>query len=360
MPHVSETAINWVPINPELLKRIYEDMVTNAGASVLFNTFVTSVEMETNKEAATIIACNKTGLSAYRAKIYIDCSGDGDIAAWAGADFNKGDDETGELQPATLCFSLSNVDQYAYKYGRVLYGNHEDSPVVDIINSGKYSIIPDRHLVESLIGPGVVGFNAGHIWNVDNTDPTSTSKALIKGRKIAAAYRDALAEFYPEAFSNAFLVSTAILSGTRETRRIVGDYILTVDDYLARRSFEDEICRNSYFIDIHHSEEEIELEKKGKLDIEKRCHHYKKGESHGIPYRCLTPKGLKNIIVAGRSISCDRVVQGSIRVMPVCLVMGEAAGVAAAMTLNMKDKNIHNINTGKLRKLLIKYGNYLP
>ena len=96
-----------------------------------------------------------------------------------------------------------------------------------------------------------MGFNAGHLWKVDNTDPASVSEALVHGRKIAAAFRDALAEFHPKAFANAFLAATGSLMGIRETRRIVGDYYLTLEDYLARRSFDDEICRNSYYIDIH-------------------------------------------------------------------------------------------------------------
>ena len=95
-----------------------------------------------------------------------------------------------------------------------------------------------------------MGFNAGHIWNVDNTEPISVSKALMEGRRIAASLREALAEYHPKAFANAFLVATGSLMGIRETRRVTGDYMLSIDDYLERRSFEDEICRNSYYIDI--------------------------------------------------------------------------------------------------------------
>ena len=359
MYHVKETATDWVPIDPELLKRVYDDLVTGAGASVLFNSFVSKVDIENESNVSALIVSTKEGMRAYRAKVYIDCTGDADIAALSGAEFMMGDGDNTELQPATHCFALSNVDEYAYRYGPVLHNSNPESPIYKIVSSGKYPIIPDAHFCNNLIGPGTVGFNAGHIWGVDNTNPMSVSQALIHGRKMAEAYRDALAEFCPKAFGNAFLVTTASLIGIRETRRIVGDYILTKEDYIERKSFDDEICRNSYYIDIHYSKKEEELMKAGKLDMEKRCSHYEKGESHGVPYRCLTPKTLENVLVAGRSISCDRAVQGSVRVMPVCLAMGEAAGIAATMTVDMEKPNVHKVNVYLLREKLKAYGAYI-
>lgn len=117
-----------------------------------------------------------------------------------------------------------------------------------IASSEKYGLIVDEHFCNNIVAPGTIGFNAGHIWNVDNTDLISVSKALVHGRKIASKFRNALAEVYPKAFANAFVATTASLMGVRETRRIIGDYILSLDDYMERRSFEDEICKNSYFI----------------------------------------------------------------------------------------------------------------
>ena len=175
---------------------------------------------------------------------------------------------------------------------------------------------------------------------------------------MAEQYRMALAEFHPAAFGNAFLVMTGSMMGIRETRRIVGDYILTLEDYVNRRSFPDEICRNSYFIDVHWAKEEGATFAKFK-DWEARCMHYEKGESHGIPYRCLTPRGVRNVLVAGRSISCDRIVQGSVRVMPVCLAMGEAAGLAAALA-SQSDHDVHHVETLALRSKLKARGAYLP
>lgn len=354
MPHFNP---EWQggPIDAELLKRIYDDMVTSAGATVLFNTSLAAVEMEQPGVVSALILSNKAGMTAYRAKVYVDGTGDGDLAVWAGADYLQGDDTTGELMPVTHCFTLANVDVYAYQYGPAMWPD----TINTILHSGNYPEIADQHFCNNLIGPGVVGFNAGHLWDVDNTDPSTVSAALVQGRKIAKAFRDALAETHP-AFANAFLASTASLLGVRETRRIIGDYVLNIEDFLSRRSFADEICRNAYPVDIHTAKNEIDASRQGQLDVMARYEQYGPGESHGIPYRSLTPKGLHNVLIAGRAVSCDRPVQSSIRIMPACLGMGEAAGLAAALAATHPAPDVHAVDTATLRRRLREEGGYLP
>ncbi len=358
MPHVDSQRLDWVAIDPELLKRIYDELVTEAGAEVLFHTMLAAVESDEAGKVTAVILCNKSGLSAYRAGIYVDCTGDADLAVWAGAECETGD-ETGAMQPATHCFILANVNDYAYRHGVQFQRSRPGSPAAAIAADAKYPLIRDSHSCNSMIGPGCVGFNAGHLWDVDNTDPASVSGALMAGRKKAAQFRDALAEYMPAAFGGAFLVATAALMGIRETRRVVGDYVLTLEDYLARRSFPDEICRNSYYLDVHMSPDEAGQYAEGAFDMEKRDLRYATGESHGIPYRCLIPKKLDNVLVAGRSISTDRRVQGSTRVMPVCLAMGEAAGTAAAMAA-AAGADVRAVDTDRLRARLRERGAYLP
>lgn len=353
MPHVSPKATEWVPIDPERLKRVYDDLVLNSGAKVLFHTFACGVNTDGAGNVTSVIVGNKLGLTAYTAKVYVDCTGDADLAAWAGAEFLKGDDVSGELQKSTLCFVLTNVDEYAYLHGPELHTGNPDSPIYEILKSGAYPEIADAHLCHSLIGPGTVGFNAGHLAGVDGTDPASVSEAMAKGRKIASAFQKGLAQFHPKAFSNAFLVETGSLMGIRESRRVIGDYVLNVEDYLARRSFDDEICRCSYYIDVHGTV----CQNGGK---EEKYPRYGKGESFGIPYRCLVPRKLKNVLVAGRSISSTRPVQGSVRVMPACLAMGQAAGEAAAMGARADEPNLHRIDVWQLRTKLKKNGAWLP
>jgi hypothetical protein len=362
MPHVSERAVDWVPIDPESLKVIYDDLVVESGAKILFNTMLSAVDTDGNGRVTTLFVTNKAGISAYQAKVYIDCTGDGDLAVWAGAHYEKGG-ENGELQPASHCFVLSNVDSYGYIYGTKLHPGNPNSPIFKILNSGDYPLIKDVHLCNNFIGPGTIGFNAGHLWDVDNTDPISLSQAMIQGRKLARSLQQALAAHVPQTFGNAFLVNTGSLMGIRETRRVIGDYILTVADYADRRSFEDEICRNCYYIDIHNTPEDAKRYTDGESFmsiVETRTMRYNKGESHGIPYRCLTPSGLSNVLIAGRSISCDRTVQGSVRVMPVCLAMGEAAGAAAQMAAKLETPDVRAIDVQGLRTRLKDAGVYLP
>lgn len=355
MAHVNPAAMDWVPIDAERLKRVYDDLVTSAGATVLFNAFLGGVQLSRAGTVDVVLVASKAGLTAYRAKVFIDCTGDGDLAVWAGAPFDQGDAKTGELMPATHCFVLSNVDENGYRFGTPFHVG-----IRDILAAGKYPLIADSHSCNCLVGPGAVGFNSGHMWDVDNTQPETVSAALMQGRKIAAAFRDALAEWKPQAFGNAFLAATGALLGIRETRRVTGDYVLTLDDYFSRRTFADEIGRNSYPIDIHTAKNEIDASRQGALNVMERYENFGKGESHGIPYRCLTPKGLSNVLIAGRSVSCDRPVQASIRVMPVCLVMGEAAGLAAALAAKSAAVDVHAVDTDVLRRRLREEGAWLP
>ncbi len=344
-PHVSPHSFDWQPINTEQLKRVYDDIVINAGVTVLFFSQLCAVEMKNDETIDAVIVSNKAGLSAYKAKIYVDCTGDGDLSAWAGADYSLGD-EDGAVQASTLCFSIANVDRENYsKNSAQLPGQSKMSPIHKIHGSQKYPLIIDTHLNIKHSGPSFLMFNAGHIENVNSTNPQQLSNAIIKGRKIANQLHEGLKENAPAVFANSYLAGTGALLGIREGRRITGDYIFTIEDWLARRTFDDEIGRNSYYIDVH-------------KQAAKRYDRYKKGESHGIPYRCLTPKGLKNVLMAGRCISADYQSFGSLRVMPVCLVTGEAAGLAAALAYQQSDSDVHKVDTGFLRKRLKEEGQY--
>jgi ribulose 1,5-bisphosphate synthetase/thiazole synthase len=340
VPHEPASKLDWVSINPEHLMTVYDRMVSESGAKTLFFSRLTAVEMSANDTVDALIVANKAGLTAFKAKVYIDATGDGDLAAWAGATFKRGD-ENGVVQSSTLCFSIGNINLYAYKG---LQNTSNKGTVHDIVTSGKYPLL-DKHFNDKVIGPNILGLNAGHLVNVDATDPWALSQAMITGRQIAAQYMEALKEFNPQIFDNAFLAKTGTVLGVRDSRRIEGDYIFTVDDWMQRKTFEDEIGRNSYYIDVH---------KAGHQST-----RYKKGESHGIPYRCLTPKGLKNLLTAGRCISTDEEAFGSLRVMPPCLVTGEAAGMAAAHAIKQSKNDVHKIDVQNLRKRLKEEGQYL-
>lgn len=342
VPHIKGN--DWVPINAEHLKVVYDDIVSSHGVSVLFFSNMAAVEMKNKETVDAVIVANKAGLTAYKAKIFIDCTGDGDLAAWAGADYNMGDDN-GHVQDGTLCFTLGNVDPYEYSLIGTVHTSRKDGPINKIVDSGKYKLVKDYHINDKPIGPGFWGFNAGHV-EVNGTDPVSLSSAMMRGRKVARQLQQGLAEFEPKAFASSFLASTASLMGIRETRRIKCDYTFTLEDWLARREFEDGIGRNSYYIDVHKSDAT-------------QYPRYGKGESHGIPFRCLLPIGLKNVLVAGRCISTDHYAHGSLRVMPPALVTGEAAGTAAGMIHQSNKINVHNVDISQLRKRLKEMGQML-
>ncbi|PTX92800.1 FAD-dependent oxidoreductase [Verrucomicrobia bacterium LW23] len=354
-PHVNPAELDWVPIDAEHLKRVYESVAVKAGVQILFDTFMVGVQRDSDSRVRHVIAANKQGLTALEASVFIDTTGDADLVAFAGGEFARGD-AAGSLMPGTLCFILGGVNEEAYPRVPRFF-----TPTIEeIIASGRYPEIPDRHLCHNKVGTGCVGFNAGHLYDVDNTDPFGVSRAMIQGRRMALEYRNALREFFPEAFGQAHLVQTGALLGARETRRIIGEYTITLDDYLDRRSFPDDVCRNAYFIDIHLSREEASKAKDWDKAVCHRFKQYEPGESHGIPYRALVPRALRNVLVAGRCISTDKVVQGSVRVMPVCLATGQAAGTAAAMAALGFGGDVHAVEGTSVRARLAERGCWLP
>lgn len=320
MPHVPSAAVDWVPISAEDLKCVYDSLVLKSGVHMLFNVTLCGADMN-GGEIEAITVFDGTSFKKLHATHYIDCTGNALLAHYAGAPCQKGDDNGG-LQAATLCFAIANVDE-RYYHTTMLHTCYKDSIIFKIKESGKYPLVDAGHFIDHKIGPGTVGFNAGHLWDTDDEHPEEITKSMLKGREIANETYRALKEFFPEAFGNSYLVSTAPVLGIRESRRIVGEYVLTAEDYTARRKFDDDIAENCYYLDVHPGKN------KNVTKIENAA--YAPGESHGIPYRSLLPRKVGNLIVAGRAISCDKYVFGSIRVMPTCLVTGEAAGAACAL-----------------------------
>lgn len=341
--HVKMNDLNWVPIDPERLTLVYDRMVTEAGVKVLFFSRICQVEMDSNDRVDAVVVANKNGLTAFRAKVFIDATGDGDVAAWAGAKFTRGYDEDGTNQQSSLCFSFGNVDEKAFFSGVHIDTNGDKlSPLFEAAASGMYPKV-DAYANCRIVAPNQLHFNAGHM-QLDTMDPWQISDAMIEGRLKANEYLRALKDYRPDTFQDAFIARTAEVLGIRDSRRIVGDYVLTGDDWRAKRTFDDEIGRNCYYIDVHGSK--------------KPAQRYKKGESHGIPYRCLTPKGISNVLTSGRCISADGEVYGATRIMPCCLVTGEAAGMAAKHAIEQTRCDVHKIDVDNLRKRLREEGQF--
>lgn len=334
-------------IKVEALKRVYDDIVTEAGVDFTLHTQMVAVDAEDGLVNYVVFAA-KSGMFAVKAKIYIDGTGDGDLCAWAGAEYEKGD-ENGEMMAGTLCSLWANID-----WDRVV---RPDNRRLEEAIKDKIFTYEDRHLSGIWrTGKTLGGGNIGHTYDVDGTDERSLTKSLIWGRKSMTEFERYYRE-YLDGYEEMELAATGAILGIRESRRILGDYVMVLDDFINRASFDDEIGRYAYPVDIHPSDTSVEGFKK----FEKEYYNlrYKDGESYGIPYRALTPRGLQNVLVAGRCVSCDRYMQSSIRVMPGCYITGQAAGVAAAMAAE-KNTDTRGIDIKELQSRLKAIGAYLP
>jgi hypothetical protein len=290
--------------------------------------------------------------------VFIDATGDADLAARAGCPFERGD-EAGRTQGMTLCFTVAGGSRAKYlDYVHFTGDGYLKNLVAKARAEGAWDL-PDASLVGmSFKDEATAGCNLGHVWGFDATEAASVSRAEREGRKVAAKLVQFLRAYVPGQ-EGVRLVSTGPHIGVRESRRVVGDYTLTLDDYLACRSFPDEIARCAYFIDLHAATTEEAARAKAVTDGGKTSASLPPGQSHGIPYRCLIPQGMRNLLVAGRSLSAERAVQGAARIMPYCFAMGEAVGLAATLALR-HGGDVRAIDTDTLRARLRAQGAYLP
>lgn len=327
-------------IDAEGIKRIFDEELAESGADVLLETTLAAAETDGNGRVQRIIAVNKRGLCAYKAPLYLDCTGDADLIAFAGGAFEMGDEEGG-VQAVTLCFLLTGIDGLPFDFETRIH-------------------LGPEHLTYSWIAPGTYCINGGHIHMTDPLDPAERSRALAQGRAYAARIAECLREAYPNVACEARLAATAEQLGVRESRRIAGLYKLTDEDYFARRSFADEIARNCSNLDSHVTpREKAILDAGGTLPHKNEEFVFAPGESHGIPYRSLVHRDLRNAAVAGRSLCADRRMMGSCRMMSVCMSMGEAMGFAASLAAQMPQPDFHAVDTDALRALLKENGAYL-
>ncbi len=325
------------PYSGEKLKRIYDKLIT-AEKNIKFAFFTRLVDaVSSDGHVEYVVLSSKFGLFAVKAKIYIDCSGDGDLCAYAGGEFEYGD-EKGETMPPTLVSFYAGID-----FER---SNRYDKSILDKALADKVFTNEDRHVPGIFKGEGGTGIaNVGHVFGTNATDDESLTKAMIDGRRIASEF-EYYYKNYINGHENSFVCYTADMLGIRESRRIIGDYRLTGEDFLCRAEFDDEIGRYAYPVDIHIMKPTKEaydaFHKEYTNDM---C--YAVGESYGIPYRILTPKRLSNVLVAGRCVSTDRQMQASIRVMPGCFITGQAVGIAASLCTDTED--VRSVNISELR-----------
>mgnify|MGYP001043106853 CR=1 FL=1 len=346
---------DWIPIDQEVLKRVLDDITLSSGCNILFHTYVADVEVQ-NGLVKALWTEDKTGRHRISSDMVIDCTGDADIVVKAGGKTEYGD-EKGLVQAVTLCFRLANIDiekfmKYAHEVG-------EDGNLSQAVKraraNGDFPFDEKKVCGFAIQNEGMAGLNFGHVYEVNPLKPEDLTRAEIKSRQAIPKLIAFLKKYVP-GLENAVLAASGPSIGIRETRRIVGEYRLTRQDYFNRACFDDTIACYAYPIDIHasSSKDVVKDEKKDEYITSR----YKEGEYYGIPYRALLPKGLKNVIVAGRPLSADRDMHGSFRVMPACFATGQAAGTAAAICKSER-KLFRDIDIKLLRKRLVEQGAFL-
>jgi hypothetical protein len=341
--------------DPVALQQALLEMLLTAGVTLLLHTFCVDTLIE-GPCVRGILAANKAGLEAVPARAVVDATGDGDVAARAGARVVMGRTGDGLVQPATRIFRVADVDvdeMLAYLrehpaemdlpeqwHGGAGYTAHDltarslvmdafPALVAEARRAGEFSVPRDRIGVETGPVPGVVTINATRVHGVDGTDPDALSRAEVETQRQMFEVLAFLRRRVP-GFGRARLLDSAYQVGVRESRHVVGDYVLTLDDVLAGRDFSDAVARGAYPLDVHDP-------RPGACVL---GHRVKGGgvtlrridRSYAVPLRCLLPAGIDGLLVAGRAISATHEAAGSVRGQAVCMATGHAAGVAAALS----------------------------
>ena len=332
------------PFDPEALKVVAQEMALEAGVKLVLHRFFLDCLVDEHK-ITDIVVASKSGLESLRAEIAIDTTGDGDVAARAGAPFEMGRTEDGLLQPVSLFFRVGNVDDGAVQ--AYMDEHPDDVSFANIVREakekGEFSHAKDGFTMFLLPRAGEWWANVSRVHHVDATDADQLTQAEIEGHRQVVYLVDFMRKRLP-GFANCYLLDTGTQIGVRETRRIMGEYVITAEDVFGARRFEDAIARVSFPIDIH--------------DVKGGGGFFegpRDGPYYTIPYRSLVPLAVENLLVAGRCISATHEAHGSLRVMPPCFATGQAAGTAAALALET-ETSPRKVDTVLLRGSLTQQG----
>lgn len=315
-----------VPFDPEIFKMVALDLLDEAGVQVLFHAFASDPLVAGGSVRGAVFE-TKSGPLAIRARAVVDCTGDADLAARAGAPFEVGRDPDGLVQPMTLMFRMVDFERegflaYTREHPEEWRGVHGLWDVVRrATEAGELDLAREDLLFFATPHDREVSVNSTRVIRVLGTDVWDLSYAEWEGRRQMRQIADVLRRYVP-GFEDAYVAQSGVQVGVRETRRIVGEVQLTADDVLEARKFSDGIARGTYPVDIHNPT--------GKGTV---LRHLPPGEFYEIPLRALLPQGVDHLLVAGRSISGTHEAHSSYRVMPICMATGQAAGVCSALAV---------------------------
>lgn len=308
------------PFDSFMLQIVLDEMLEEAGVKVmLYSAFTDCIMGEDGRIESIVLSCLE-GLRCVSAKTFIDCTGKADVAAAAGVPTWKGEEESGIPQPGTLMFEIDGVDDERYRARPQLPVKAYRKPK-----------------------DGVYAINHYRVHNVDACNSESMSDAHKKARRQVLEAFDVLKN-HTEGFENAKITSVASVLGVRESRHIEGLRKITVAEVSEGTKYEDRIAAYGYGMDVHPRTPEM----MGNFKIEVANVYY-------IPYGSLIPKNCSNLLVAGKTISCESQAAGGLRCMPCAMAIGQAAGVAAYLA-NSEDKTPAEVEVRKLQEILKAHG----
>lgn len=367
--------IHYVAFDPEVMRLAVINLLDRAGVDLLLHSFVHNVDAQEGR-VRSVFVTNKSGITEICAQVFLDCSGDGDLAALAGADFLKGS-EKGEFQPISLMFRLSGVEtaplldfavdhpeHFAWGESDAIRANRTDQELAVSLRSQGHPAVffkGDGPLLSSAIQRGElyptalimiqptspsrkeVCFNTTRVGKTDATDTRALSRLYGPLVHQIIQCTDFMRARVP-GFASAALSGVAPRLGIRETRRICCEYSLSREEVLEARKSPTGVAKGCHHVDIHQ-------DGTGQVRIP-----VANGGSYDIPWGCLVPRKLTNVLVAGRCASADRDAHGSMRVMGPCLAMGQAIGMGAAFMLENGLNSARQIHVASLRERLRSAG----
>jgi hypothetical protein len=323
-----------------------DKLVLDSGAAILFHAQAVGVIMADASAIAALLIETKSGRFAVQAKVFIDCSGDGDLASHAGVPFAKGASGEEMMYPSTM-FRVNNVDPQSALAAIPQFDRLMDEAQKQGHRFARRSPIirPQKNTTEWRANVTQLANADGS--PVDGTNAAQLSDAELQGRRQIMDFLDFLRGFVP-GFENVRLLEIAPQVGVRETRRIVGEYQLTEDDVLRCASFEDSIGVNGWMVEEHVA---------GDVAFRWQNIPHCRGFNQ-LPYRMLLPRVVDNLLVAGRCASMTHGGQSAARVSGACFVMGQAAGTAAALAIR-EGVQPRDVNVGDLQSALEASGAWL-
>lgn len=311
------------PFDPEALKLVAAELILEVGVSLRLHTFFVDVLRGENGIDALVLA-SKNGLHAVRARQYVDCSGDGDVAFAFGADMAYGRHADGKVQPMTMFFRVGGVDDTRFEQYVAEHPEEKGAMLRGLIAekraAGEWTLDKSHLSLFKTPQHGVWRVNTTRVRDVDGRDAGDLTRAEIEGRRQVVEIMRFIGNYVP-GFEQAFLLDTATQIGVRETRRLVGKYTLTTADLESGRDFDDAIAMYGYPIDIHSPVD-------GSSEFDGR---FRTANAYQIPFGILVPRTTQQLLVAGRCVSATHEALGAVRVMPCAFAMGHAAGIAAAL-----------------------------